>query len=131
MLNHSQILVLIFSYFIFCQTQFKTFQPSSAAYTSQYIGWLTDLSDYSEGRPIKSQSFFGFYRTRDRSLPCLVSPSVLLLNFVQVGFVKVVSWISLSCSMDFSKLFHRFVQINVWISLICYIDLSKLTHGFL
>ena len=129
MLNHSQILVLIFSYFIFCQTQFKTFQPSSAAYTSQYIGWLTDLSDYSEGRPIKSQSFFGFYRTQVRSLPCLVSPSVLLVNFLQIGFVLVVSWISLSCSVDLSKLMYWFLWFVTWICQNWDMGFSKLLHS--
>ena len=38
------------------------------------------------------------YWTKVRSLPCLVSPSATLLNFVQnVGFGKVVACISLSC----------------------------------
>ena len=114
------------SYFIFCQTQFETFQHSPATYTSQYICWLTDLSEYSEGKPIKSQSFFGLYRTQVQSLPCFVSPSVLLLNFVQIGFVKVVTWISRSCYMDLSKLIPGFLLVFAWVCQSCYMDSSKL-----
>ena len=90
--------------------------------------------------------FLYFYRIQVRSLPCLVTPSPTFFNFVQiVGFVKVATWISLSCYTDFSKIIHRFskllhgfVKIYTWISLSCYMDLSKLLkmdlfkllHGF-
>ena len=30
------------------------------------------------------------------------------------GFVKIDTWISLSCSMDFSKLIHRFLLVVTW-----------------
>ena len=33
----------------------------------------------------------------------------LLLNLVQYGFVKVVTWISLSCYMDLLKLMYEFL----------------------
>ena len=32
--------------------------------------------------------------------------------------------------MDFSKLLPGFVKIDTWIFLSCYMDLSKLRHGF-
>ena len=32
--------------------------------------------------------------------------------------------------MDFSKLLHGYVKIYTWISLTCYLDLSKLLHAF-
>ena len=59
-------------------------------------------------------------------LPCKsLWRSLLFFNFAQiVGFVKVVRRISL-------KLLHGFVKIDTWISLSCYMDLSKLKHGFL
>ena len=80
-------------------------------------------------RPIKSQSFFGFYRTQVRSLPCLVSPSVLLVNFLQIGFVLVVSWISLSCSVDLSKLMYWFLLFVTWICQNWDMGFSKLLHS--
>ena len=43
--------------------------------------------------------------------------------FQVVGFVQVVTRISLCCQMDLSKLIHG-------ISQSCYMDLSKLPHGF-
>ena len=56
------------------------------------------------------------------ALPC---QSLLILNFAQiVGFVKVVTFISISCYMDLSKL-TKGISINY------YMDLSKLIHGFL
>ena len=33
--------------------------------------------------------------------------------------------------MDFSELLHGFLKIDTWISLTCHMDLSKLMHGFL
>ena len=53
------------------------------------------------------------------AFPCQsVSPSMLLLNFVQiVGFVKLV-------------LLDGFVKINTWICQSCYIELQKLFRGF-
>ena len=46
---------------------------------------------------------------------------MLLLNFVQTGFFY----------LDFSKLFiDRFVKIDTWISLSCYMDLLNLLLGF-
>ena len=33
--------------------------------------------------------------------------------------------------MDFSKLLHRYVKIETWISLSCYMDLSNLSHVYL
>ena len=44
------------------------------------------------------------------------------LNFVQIGFFKVVAWISLSCKLDLSKLIY---------SLSCFVDLSKISMYFL
>ena len=44
-------------------------------------------------------------------------------SFQVVGFVQVVTRISLCCHMDLSKLIHG-------ISQSCYMDLSKLPHGF-
>ena len=44
------------------------------------------------------------------------------LNFVQIGFFKVVAWISLSCNLDLSKLIY---------SLSCFVDLSKISMYFL
>ena len=67
-----------------------------------------------------------FFWIQVLSLPCLVRPSntqsVLMLDFAQNGFVKVVRWISLRCC--------RFFKIDRWISSSCYIDLSNLMHGF-
>ena len=68
------------------------------------------------------------------TLPC---QSMLSLFCSNVGFVKPVTWISLSCFMDvkiytwiffscymdFFKLLHGFLKIDLWISLICYMDL--------
>ena len=98
-----------------------------------------------------------FYRTQVQSCIALPSPWVshliLVLNFDYiVGFVKVDTWISLGCYMDFSKMLHvflyivtwicqnrymhiyrllyGFVKIDKWIILSCYMDLSKLLHGF-
>ena len=65
-----------------------------------------------------------------------VTHSILLLNFVQIGFIKFVTWISISCYlsnlMDFclQKLLHGLVKIDTWISLSCYMDLPKLLHAF-
>ena len=58
-------------------------------------------------------------------LPCKsLWRSLLFFNFAQiVGFVKVVRRISL-------KLLHGFVKIDTWISLSCYMDLSILIYGF-
>ena len=58
-------------------------------------------------------------------------PCHSVLNFAQiVGFVKVVTLISLNCLMVLSKLLHGFFTIDTWTSLSCYMDLSKLIHGF-
>ena len=51
-----------------------------------------------------------YYRTQVQSLPSLVShQSVALLSWVEllqiVGFVKILTWISLSCNMGLSKFF--------------------------
>ena len=35
------------------------------------------------------------------------------------GFVKIDTWISLSCYMDLSKLLHGFVKVVTWICLSC------------
>ena len=40
------------------------------------------------------------------------------------GFVKIDTWISVSCYKDFSKLFHGFLFKSF------YMDLSNLLHGF-
>ena len=45
----------------------------------------------------------------DHCLVLSLSQSMLLLNFVQIGFVKFVTWISLCCKMDLSKLIYRFL----------------------
>ena len=54
------------------------------------------------------------------------------------GFVKIDTWISLSCYMDYYKLLHRFVKIMhgfvevaAWICRCCYMDLLKLVYSFL
>ena len=79
---------------------------------------------------------FNFYPNQVRLLPCLVAHSVtalLWLNFDQiVGFVKVVSWIWLSCYMDLSKLIHGFFEVVTctWICQNWYMDFPKLLHGF-
>ena len=57
---------------------------------------------------------------------------------VQIGFVKVVSWIcqnwyigiSLICYMDLSKFIHGFLLVVTWIFQSSYMDLSKLFRGF-
>ena len=81
-------------------------------------------------------------------LPCKsLWRSLLFFNFAQIvgfvkvvrrislkllhGFVKIDTWISLSCYMDFSKLLHGFFKVDSWISVSCYMELSKLIHGFL
>ena len=66
------------------------------------------------------------------ALPWSLCPCVLLLNFAQVvGFVKVVTWILLSCYMDLSKLIFGFLLGFTWICQCCYMDLSMLLRGFL
>ena len=52
-------------------------------------------------------------------LPCLVakSSSLLLTNFVQIGFIKVVRWICQNWYMDFSESLDGCVKIDTWISL--------------
>ena len=67
-----------------------------------------------------------------------VTHSILFLNFVQIGLIKFVTWISISCylsnliNVDFclQKLLHGLVKIGTWISLSCYMDLPKLLHVF-
>ena len=55
----------------------------------------------------------------------------MLLNFAQInGFVKVVTWIFLSCYMDLSKLIHEFLLVLTWICQSCHMDLLKLLHWF-
>ena len=50
------------------------------------------------------------YWTQVLSLPCLVTQSVLLLNFAQiVRFVKVVRWICQYWYLGFPKLIHGFL----------------------
>ena len=48
-------------------------------------------------KPLTWKSLYHFYQNQVRSLPCLVTESVrhclLFVNFVQIGFVKVVRWI--------------------------------------
>ena len=56
------------------------------------------------------------------------SDHCLVLSVCQSPFL---SKICQSFYMDFSKLLHGFVKIDTWISLSCYMDLSKLMHGFL
>ena len=51
-----------------------------------------------------------FYRTQVRSSPCLVIPTQNdLVETWLLGFVKIVTWISLSCNLDLSKLLHGFL----------------------
>ena len=87
-----------------------------------------------------------FYRTQVRSLPCLVTESLLLLRlylcdpcmwrcwvhaYPLLANVESNCWICQSCYIDFfwssymdlSKLMYGFL-------LSCYMDLSKLLHGF-
>ena len=72
----------------------------------------------------KSTNHYNYNGTQVPSLPCLVSHSMLLLNFAQiVGFVKVVTWLSLSYYIDSSKLINGFV----WS---CYMNLSKFKEVF-
>ena len=60
---------------------------------------------------------FHFYLTQVWSLPCLVTESVSLLNFVQiVGFVKIDKRIFLSWYMDFSNLLQGFFKVILCIS---------------
>ena len=35
------------------------------------------------------------------------------------GFVKVVTWICLSCYMDLTKVLHGFVKVDTWICHSC------------
>ena len=70
--------------------------------------------------------------TQVRLLPCLVSHSLTpLVEFVKIGFVKVIRWMCLNLFIVFSDFLHGFVKIDTWSSLICYLDLSKLIHGLL
>ena len=56
--------------------------------------------------------------------PCLLSQSLLLLNFAQIfEFIKVVRWISVSSYMDLTKLIHGILQVVTWIWQSCYMDL--------
>ena len=51
-----------------------------------------------------------FYRTQVRSLPCLVTPSHLVLNFAQiVAFGTVVTLNSLNCYMGLLNISHKFL----------------------
>ena len=53
------------------------------------------------------------------------------LSKLILGFVKVDTWICLSCSMYFSPLAKQNqAEVDTWISLSCYMDLSKLILGF-
>ena len=63
---------------------------------------VSEISSEIKPSDIPSPAYFGkgqFLSDKIRSLPCLVTiiQSVLLLDFVQIGLVKVVTWISLSC----------------------------------
>ena len=71
------------------------------------------------------------YRKPAKSDHCLVlsvtesvSQSLLLLNFVQIGFVKVIRWICQNWYMIFSDFLHVFVIIDT-----SYMDFSKMLHG--
>ena len=52
-----------------------------------------------------------------------VIDSLFVLNFalskLSHVFVRIYTWISLSCYMDLSKLLHRFVKIVTWICQSC------------
>ena len=61
-------------------------------------------------------------------LLCLLTPSLLLLAFVQLGFAKNVRLTSLSCYMDVSKM-CGFLWFVIWICHNWYIDFSKLLHA--
>ena len=41
-----------------------------------------------------------------------------------IGFVRIVTWIFLSCYMDLSKLLHGFVKVVTWICQSCSIYYS-------
>ena len=68
------------------------------------------------------------YQTQVRSLPCLDRPS----RHAHFEFCfnrrifKVVTWISLKCYMDLSKLLHGFVKVVTWICQICFMYYSHL-----
>ena len=51
------------------------------------------------------------------------------LALLSHGFVKIDTWISLCCYMDFSKLIHGFNEIVTWICQSCNVDLVNLLHG--
>ena len=61
-----------------------------------------------------------------------VTHSLLLLKFVQIGFIKCVTWISISCYL--SNLIYiygfLFTEVVTWIGQNWYMDFSKLLHGF-
>ena len=71
-----------------------------------------------------------FYRCQVRSLPCIVSHFLLMLNVVQLGFVKDVTCISLGYSMHLLKLIKGFLWVVTWICQNWNMDFSKLSHGF-
>ena len=60
------------------------------------------------------------------SLSCYMDLSKLIF-----GFLWVITWICQNWFMEFSKLFHGFVKIDTCISLSCYMDLSRFKNGFL
>ena len=84
---------------------------------------------HESGRPVDQactsphqESLSSSSLTQVRSLPSLVTPSLLLLNFAQiVGFVKVVRWISQCCyTHGFVKKLFGFVYVVTWICQSCY-----------
>ena len=61
-------------------------------------------------------SYIKFFLSNSSPIIALPNQSLLVLNFAQiVGFVRVVTWISLSFDMDFTKLTHGFFLVITWI----------------
>ena len=61
-------------------------------------------------------SYIKFFLSNSSPITALPCQSLLVLNFAQiVRFVRVVTWNSLSCGMDLSKLIHGFLLVSTWI----------------
>ena len=81
---------------------------------------IEELANYTRHRnPAKSDHCLVLSVTES------VSQSLLLLNFVQIGFVKVIRWICQNWYMIFSDFLHIFVIIDT-----SYMDFSKLLQEF-
>ena len=78
-----------------------------------FKSWSQRLWHHHHGQDFHNKDFFSLLSVLSLiiALTChSVTRSLLLLNFVQIGFIKFVKWIGQNWYMDFSKLLHGFAK---------------------